>query len=199
MQSEKEIDDILVEKYGKYMRLEICINKDKDSDLYSKYEEHALNHNRSLLENHTDFITRTFDLLYPGNETFSTGISNILDYKIVCSSSIISKSISYSCAFYINQSSNLGLTPLRLSVPNQIINPTRIIKIKVAMDVLPKMDGSQLHINDYKSTRLERYIHISAPELCPILIEIKNASKFMDDIDTIQEKKYNLDECIEVI
>ena len=31
MQTIKEIDDILVEKYGKYMRLEICINKDKDS------------------------------------------------------------------------------------------------------------------------------------------------------------------------
>ena len=93
MQSEKEIDDILVEKYGKYMRLEICLSKNKDSDLYSKYEEHALNHNLSLLENNTEFIRRTFDLLYPGNETFSTGVSNILDYKIVCSGSIISKSI----------------------------------------------------------------------------------------------------------
>jgi hypothetical protein len=193
-ENEEQIRNILIEKYKKYMKLKIYINNQTHPLLYAKYRQHINEHNKSLLISSSDLITRTVDLIspgdmnHPGKKLYAyPGKINRLDYHIICKGFMVKHEHVYNCAFTINPHPTLMNTQLRLSSPGHIINPCDYDSLKIGFDVLPKVIDNQISLNPFVGNQFDRYIQITGPELCPIYIEMIDLKKIIPDDDNYND------------
>jgi dUTP pyrophosphatase len=150
-----------------------------DNILVSKYQHHAHAHNQEMLSN--PFPNAGFDLFIPDTVKFDeTVYSKFVDLKvkaemIYCDldlNSLTSLERHQYCGYLIHPRSSISKTPLMLANHTGIIDSGYRGSLIGAFRWLPTGDSPSYTVDPY--TRLLQICH---PSLCPILVEIVDASQ----------------------
>jgi len=160
-----ELEDDLLHKYDKFMRLKIFVDSD-DEDLKHKYVEAIYNHNFKL-KNNIDHIDAGFDLFTPETH-YMTSLDEAtkIDYHIICSATILKQLHNgrkeNNTGFYIYPRSSISKTQIRLA------NNVGIIDAGYRGHLIGMFDVRSEHINN----KFDRNLQICAPELIPIVVKM---------------------------
>ena len=163
----------LLEKYDKVMHLKFAYDQTKklhpfptensSTELEDTLKTRVKSHNQKVLNQ--EFVDAGFDLFSPLPFVFEGKLVNKVDFEIKCSASIVKKDgTSYPSGFYLYPRSSLSKTPLQLA------NSVGIIDSGYRGNII----GAFLNWSDetYIMDSYSRPVQITAPDLCPILVEM---------------------------
>ena len=163
----------LLEKYDKVMHLKFAYDQTKklhpfptensSTELEDTLKTRVKSHNQKVLNQ--EFVDAGFDLFSPLPFVFEGKLVNKVDFEIKCSANIVKKDgNSYPSGFYLYPRSSLSKTPLQLA------NSVGIIDSGYRGNII----GAFLNWSDetYIMDSYSRPVQITAPDLCPILVEM---------------------------
>jgi len=143
--------------YDKVMMLKIFV--DNNDDLKDKYTRTLIQRNNNTFNNPAT-IDAGIDLFAPSRQEIPQSHSNLIDYEICCSATIITdKMKEYNTGFYLHPRSSLGKSPLRLA------NSTGIIDAGYRGHIAGMFDANSNYILEEHSRQLQ----ICSPGLIPII------------------------------
>ena len=159
-----DLEEDLLHKYDNIMKLKIFIDS-IDEELKNKYDEAIHNHNLKL-QNNIDHIDAGFDLLAPDNYEFLFTVVNKLDYKIICSATILKQMHDcrkeYNSGFYMYPRSSISKSKLRLA------NNVGIIDAGYRGHLMGMFDC--IYEDKLLVNKFDRHLQICAPGLIPIMV-----------------------------
>tara|TARA_B100000242_G_C42941952_1_gene436816 strand:+ start:204 stop:797 length:594 start_codon:yes stop_codon:yes gene_type:complete len=174
----------LLEKYDKVMHLKFAYDQTKklhpfptensSTELEDTLKTRAKSHNQKVLNQ--EFVDAGFDLFSPLPFVFEGKLVNKVDFEIKCSANIVKKDgTSYPTGFYLYPRSSLSKTPLQLA------NSVGIIDSGYRGNII----GAFLNWSDdtYIMDSYSRPVQITAPDLCPILVEMVDS---VDELGTTE-------------
>jgi dUTP pyrophosphatase len=145
----------LLDTYGRYMVLKICVSDDL-KEVYSKAVE---THNQKI----TDYVDAGFDLFVPASQTMKLGSVNKVDFGVQCSAHIkTDNGKMYNTGYYMYPRSSLSKTKLRLA------NSVGIIDAGYRGNLIGMFDA----LDEYNVGQYDKLLQICAPGLLPIVVEI---------------------------
>jgi len=169
----------LLNAYGKIMYLKIYIDEENcEPELKEKYIVHAIYHNTKILNSNDNvYPDAGFDIFNPvrkeinySNQQLATSFSgtvNKINFSIVCSAQMISKSKTFNTSYYMYPRSSLSKTKLRLA------NSVGIIDSGYRGNLIGMFDLINMKSNEtYVVDKYDRLVQICAPGLVPIVVEI---------------------------
>jgi dUTPase len=164
-----DLEEDLLDRYDNVMRLKILVDS-TDDELKNKYTE-AIHKHHLKLKNNIDHIDAGFDLFAPDNDTFIFTTVNKLDYKIICSATILKQL--HNCrkecntGFYMYARSSISKNKLRLA------NNVGIIDAGYRGHLIGMFDC--IYDDNVPIHKFDRYLQICAPGLSPIIVEMVNS------------------------
>ena len=145
------------------MKLKIFVDS-TDDELKNKYAEAIHNHHLKL-QNNIDHIDAGFDLFAPKDVIMYDYKTNLIDYDIICSATILKQMHDHrkeiNTGFYMYPRSSISKTPIRLANNVGIIDAGYRGHLMGMFDCLE----SVLTINKF-----DRHLQICAPGLIPIMV-----------------------------
>jgi dUTP pyrophosphatase len=147
----------LLSSYDKIMMIKIFV--DGNDELKDKYTRTLIERNNNMVNNMSS-IDAGVDLFLPSQKEIPQSFSNLIDYEICCSATIITdKMKEYNTGFYLYPRSSLGKSPLRLA------NSVGIIDAGYRGHIAGMFDAHTNTILDEHSRQLQ----ICSPGLIPII------------------------------
>lgn len=158
-----DLEEELLNQYDSVMRLKLFVDS-TDEELKNKYKEAIHKHHLKLSHNINN-IDAGFDLFAPKDVTMFNGKANLLDYDIICSSTIIKQMLGYrkevNTGFYMYPRSSISKSYIRLA------NNVGIIDSGYRGHLMGMFDCQQQELTINK---FDRYLQICAPSLIPIVV-----------------------------
>lgn len=164
------MENELLEKYGRYMVLNIYVKYDEE--LRNKYIQMIHFRNEKMITN-SDFIDAGFDLFVPENVSIPENPETKmfkLDHNIKCAAKMVTPTKTYNTGYYLYPRSSISKTSFRLANSVGIIDAGYRGNIIAALDMMN--DTSMLGIEPYT-----RIVQICAPGLVPIVANVVDSEE----------------------
>ena len=161
-----ELEEDLLNQYDSVMKLKIFVDS-TDDELKNKYIQAIYSHHLKLQKN-IDHIDAGFDLFAPTSMSMYDYKTNLIDYNIICSATILKQM--HNCrkeintGFYMYPRSSISKSKIRLANNVGIIDAGYRGHLMGMFDCLDTMLG---YINKF-----DRHLQICAPGLIPIMVEM---------------------------
>ena len=158
-----ELEEDLLHQYDSVMKLKIFVDS-TDDELKNKYTQAIYNHHLKL-QNNIDHLDAGFDLFAPTSMNMYDYQTNLIDYNIICSATILKQL--HDCrkeintGFYMYPRSSISKSGIRLANNVGIIDAGYRGHLMGMFDCLE----SALTI-----TKFDRHLQICAPGLIPIMV-----------------------------
>jgi dUTP pyrophosphatase len=170
-----ELEKDLLHKYDSVMKLKIFIDS-ADDEVKNKYTEAIYNHHLKLQKN-IDHIDAGFDLFTPTSKNMYNYNTNLIDYNIICSATILKQMHDHrkeiNTGFYMYPRSSISKSRVRLANNVGIIDAGYRGHLMGMFDCL----DSVLTINKF-----DRHLQICSPGLIPIMVTM------VESIEELGEK-----------
>jgi dUTP pyrophosphatase len=158
-----ELEEDLLHQYDSVMKLKIFIDSE-DDEVKNKYTEAIYNHHLKL-QNNIHHIDAGFDLFAPTSMNMYDYKTNLIDYNIICSATILKQM--HDChkeintGFYMYPRSSISKSQIRLANNVGIIDAGYRGHLMGMFDCL----DSVLTVKKF-----DRHLQICAPGLIPIVV-----------------------------
>ena len=166
-----ELEEELLKHYDSVMKLKIFVDS-TDDELKTKYSESIYNHNQKL-QNNIEHIDAGFDLFAPDNFEFVHISVNKLDYKIVCSATVIKQDNDRrkenNTGFYMYPRSSISKSNLRLA------NSVGIIDAGYRGHLMGMFDC--IRVDKLFVNKFDRQLQICGPGLIPIVVTMVDSKE----------------------
>jgi len=158
-----ELEADLLHQYDSVMKLKLFVDS-SDDELKNKYVEAIYNHHLKLQKN-IEHIDAGFDLFAPTSMDMYDYKTNLIDYNIICSATILKQM--HDCrkeintGFYMYPRSSISKSQIRLA------NNVGIIDAGYRGHLIGMFDCRQEYLTINK---FDRHLQICGPGLIPILV-----------------------------
>ena len=165
-----ELEEDLLNQYDSVMKLKIFVDS-TDVEVKNKYAESIYKHHLNL-QNNIQHIDAGFDLFAPTSMNMYDYKTNLIDYNIICSATILKQM--HDCrkeintGFYMYPRSSISKSRIRLANNVGIIDSGYRGHLMGMFDCLE----SALSINKF-----DRHLQICAPGLIPIMVSMVSSKE----------------------